>query len=142
MINYIFYYTFYYIEDHDKSKNDPFSYTYETFIKPEQLKPKSQNSIVEISGKRTKSKVPKSNVPKSVVGSKRNVKTDSIQHETKKQKRKIKKASIIMKDGLSSQSTTLTVVSTPETIDETIDDEMKKRYQGLKFIPIPTNNYD
>ena len=138
--NFAFIYFFYYIaiEDHDKSQNDPFSYTHETFIKPATFK--SDKQIVETSGKHTKSKVPKSNVRKSVVGSKRNVKTDSTQNETKKRKRRIKKTSLIMKDGLSSQSTILTAVSTPEIVDEAIDDDMKKRYHGLQFIPITTTN--
>ena len=44
-----------------------------------------------------------------------------------------------MKDDSLSQSTLFSDNSGQEQPDETIDDDMKKRYQGLKFIPI--NNH-
>ncbi len=138
MINKIIFYHILLLEEHDKSQNDPFSYTHESFIKTSNFK--SDKQIGESSGTHTKSKAPKSNVRKSVVGNQRKDKIVSTQNKTKKRKRRVKKISLIMKDGLSSQSTILTAVSTPDTVDETIDDDMKKRYHGLKFIPISSTN--
>jgi hypothetical protein len=86
-----------------------------------------------------KYKTPKKYVRKSVVLNQDKTKVTLNKDEKKKRRKRTKKSSIIMKDDSLSQSTLFSDNSGQEQPDETIDDDMKKRYQGLKFIPI--NNH-
>ena len=132
---FIHYYT--YIDIPYESHNDPFSYSHETFIKTSSTKADSAMNNNETGVK--KSKTPKKYVRKSVVLKQDKTKVTLNKDETKKRRKRAKKSSIVMKDDSLSQSTLFSDNSGQEQPDETIDDDMKKRYQGLKFIPI--NNH-